>query len=263
MSIIFLSILLGAVAGTLSGLLGIGGGSVVVPGLAFLFAMYGMPHANVLHLAMGTSLAAMIITSLSSIRAHHRFGNVQWGLWLRIAPGIVLGAIFGTNISGFLRTDSLSVLFAIFLILVALRMFFLIKPKPSRPLPSTFAICAGGFLVGTVSGLLGIGGATMTIPLLVFFSVPMHRAAGTAVATTLPIAVVGSISVIVIGWHAPNLPHLWTLGYVLWPVALGVGLGSASCAPVGAWLAQRASVTNLKRIFASFLFITAIGMMLR
>lgn len=245
-------------AGLLSGMLGIGGGVVVVPGLALVFASISAMHDYSMHMAAGTSLAIMIITALSSARAHHLRNNVEWDIFLQLLPGIVFGVIFGVVFASYLPKRAIEIIFALFVFLMGIRMFFLIKSKPSRKLPRWPGMSLVAFIIGAKSGLLGIGGGAITIPFLNYCNVPIRKASGTSIACTIPIALIGSIGFVLTGWHIVNLPY--SLGYVYLPAFFGAAIMSLIFAPVGAILASYINVTFVKRIFALFLFIACVKM---
>jgi uncharacterized membrane protein YfcA len=251
----------GAFAGLLAGLLGVGGGLLIVPVLAFSFAAQGMAGEVQMHLAVGTSLATIIFTSLSSITAHHRRGAVAWPVFRAISPGIVLGALFGAVIARWLPTLSLRTLFGVFELMVALQMGFSLKPAAHRGLPGRWGMGAAGVVIGTLSSLVGIGGGTLTVPFLLWCNVAMQRAIATSAACGLPIAVAGATGFVVAGWHHPQLPA-WSSGYLYWPALLGVSTASVLLAPLGARLAHSMPTLLLKRLFALLLLGLALRMLI-
>ena len=161
MTTFLLYIALGSVAGILAGLLGIGGGLVIVPMLTFTFAGQGLPQAHILHLALGTSLASIIFTSISSLRAHHRRDAVIWPAVLKISPGVLFGTFFGSWVASQLSTSFLKIFFAIFLLYVATQMLLGIKPKPTRELPGNAGMFGAGSIIGIFSSLVRIGGGPL------------------------------------------------------------------------------------------------------
>ncbi|WP_243545485.1 sulfite exporter TauE/SafE family protein [Pseudodesulfovibrio tunisiensis] len=258
---IILYVALGGVAGILAGLLGIGGGLVIVPMLAFAFPAQGFAHEHIQHLALGTSLATIIFTSMSSVRAHHSRGAVDWKTFWRITPGIITGTYLGSVIAGSLSTNFLKGFFAIFLYFVAANMLLGAKPKGSRQLPGTAGIFGVGNGIGIFSALVGIGGGTLSVPFLSWCNVAMHTAIGTAAAIGLPIAISGTIGYIVSGWNATNLPD-YTIGYIYLPALLGIIVTSTLTAPLGARLAHSLPVGKLKKIFAILLLVVATRMLI-
>lgn len=251
--------LIGIIAGLASGLLGIGGGLIVVPSLAFAFSFAGIPQGIIMHLAAGTSLAAMIVTAVSAIFAHNRLNNVLWPVVLRLLPAITLGVISGAVFASYLTTHWLQVLFGLFLLVISIQMLFLSKPKPTRSLPQWPVLSLVGFLIGLKSGLLGLGGGAVIIPFLVYCNVPMRKASGTSIACTFPIAVVGTITFIILGLRVNQIPY--STGYIYWPAFLGVSVMTVIFAQVGAWLNGKINVALLKRLFAAFLFFISIRLL--
>jgi len=229
---------LGAVAGTLAGLLGVGGGLIIVPVLALVFREAGMDPELIMHLAIGTSLATIVLTSLSSVRAHHRRGAVLWPLVWRLSPGIVLGALLGAVLADAMHGLWLSRFFGVFELFVAVQMAMGLRPAPHRGLPGAAGMFGAGGLIGTVSAIVGIGGGTLTVPFLSWCNVEMRKAVATSSACGLPIALAGALGFVLTGLDARGLPA-WSSGYVYWPAFLGIVVASVAFAPMGAALAHR------------------------
>jgi len=240
---------IGAFIGFFAGMLGMGGGGIQVPLTMIAFAAQGFPREHMLHVALGTAMATVIFTSVSSLRAHHRHGAVNWNILRRLVPGIIVGTGLGTVLARHIPTFPLAVIFTAFVLYMASSMLFSWKPKPTRQLPGATGIFAAGTAIGVCSALAAMGGATLTIPFLVFCNVPFHTAIGTASAVGFPIAVVGSIGYLVNGWHAVGLPAQ-SVGYIYVPALIGFTVGSIVLTPFGARLAHRTSERSLKRIFA-------------
>jgi uncharacterized membrane protein YfcA len=250
---------LGAFTGLLAGLFGIGGGLVMVPALVFMFAAHGFAAANLMHLGIGTSLAAIVATALSSVYSHHRHGAVDWGTCARLAPGIVLGTAAGAWLAGELSNTGLRYFFATFMLLVSVQMALGLSPKAGkdRGLPGRAVTSGAGVVIGAVSALVGIGGGTLTTPFLLSRGVGIRRAIATSAACGLPIAVTGALGYAVAGLHQAGLPAGAT-GYVYWPAAAMIALGSVCTAPLGAYLTHRLPVPLLKRLFALLLGAVAV-----
>ena len=255
-----LYLLAGAVAGLLAGLLGVGGGIVIVPMLTFLFTAQHFPAAHILHLALGTSLATIVFTSIASFRAHHDRGAVNWGVVRGISPGIVAGTFSGTWVAAQLSTRFLRGFFVCFLLYVALQMLLNIRPKPSRNLPGWPGLCGAGSVIGGVSSLVGIGGGSMSVPFLVWCNMTMHNAIGTSAAIGFPIAIAGAAGYVVNGLGVSSLPP-YSFGFVNLPAMVGISAASFLTAPLGARLSHSLPVTPLKRIFACLLIVTGIKML--
>jgi uncharacterized membrane protein YfcA len=251
---------LGAFAGVLAGLLGVGGGLVIVPMLTFIFIAQHMPAEHILHLALGTSLASIMFTSASSLRAHHGRGAVDWLVVRRITPGIMAGTFAGSWVAAQLSTSFLKAFFVIFLYYVAVQMLLDIRPQPHRQLPGRAAMFGVGGLIGGVSSLVGIGGGSMSVPFLVWCNIAMRTAIGTSAAIGFPIALAGAIGYIINGLTAPLPPH--TLGFVYLPALLGVSAASMVTAPLGARLAHSLPTGGLKKIFALLLIVMGTKMLL-
>jgi uncharacterized membrane protein YfcA len=258
--ILALYCLLGAFAGTAAGLLGVGGGLIIVPSLIAIWQSAGLETPYQMQLAIGTSLATIVITSLSSIRAHHRHGSVQWDVFWRLTPGILLGTWLGALLATQLVGGILKNIFGIFEILVAIQMAFAVRPAPHRILPGVVGMSAVGTVIGSVSSIIGIGGGTMTVPFLTWCNVIIHRAVGTSAACGLPIAIGGAISYFVLGWDHPDLPE-WSAGFVYGPALAGIAVTSIVFAPLGAMLAHRLPRLILKRVFSGFLALLGIWML--
>ena len=252
---------LGAAAGTIAGLLGVGGGIIVVPGLAFLLPLDTIPPERVMQIAVGTSLATIVATSLSSIRAHHRRQAVRWPIVARLTPGIVLGAALGALIADILPTRALAIVFGVFLILVSIRLALPGQPAPHRQLPGAPGLAVWGTGIGALSSLLGIGGGTMTVPLLTWCNVPLRQAVGTSAAGGLPIALAGAVSFALAGWDTVGLPAGAT-GYVYWAALLALAPATVLFAPVGARLAHTVPTHLLRQAFAVFVLIVGVRMLI-
>lgn len=267
MSLVVLAatLLAGAVAGLLAGLLGIGGGAIIVPALLWLFALpapFGLTvEAGLIpHLAVATSLASVIATGGASTLAHHRRGAVDWTMFGRLLPGLLIGAWLGAVIATWLPGVWLKRLFGVFLIYQGARM---LMRRPSGPSPAavarwTLALAGGG--IGALSAMLGIGGGTLVVPFLGRSGVPMHRAVATASACGVPLALAGSIGFVVSGWQRAGLPAD-SIGFVHWPTALALILASVPLATLGARLAHRLPTTTLKRVFAALLLLIGVRLL--
>lgn len=247
-------LLLGAVAGFFAGLLGVGGGAIMVPVLALLFAAQGFPAEHLMHLALGTSMAAIVFTSVSSLRAHHAHGAVRWPIVKSIAPGILLGTFAGAQFASLIPTRPLAIFFTAFMSYVAFQMLANIKPKPSRQLPGPFGMFLVGSGIGAISALVAIGGGSLSVPFMTWCNVKMHEAIGTSAAIGFPIALAGSIGYLVGGWHATGLPS-WSIGYVYLPALAACVAMSMLTAPWGAKAAHRLPVATLKKIFAGVILL--------
>lgn len=255
-----LYLLLGAFAGTLAGLLGVGGGLVIVPVLVIIFQQQGFSSQVLVHLAIGTSLATIIFTSISSVWAHHRRGAVIWPAFWQMMPGIVIGALLGAVIADLLPSTGLRTFFGVFELMVAVQMGLNLKPDAHRQLPSRWGMGVAGGVIGTISAIVGIGGGTMTVPFLVWCNVAMRNAVATSAACGLPIAIGGALGFVATGWKLPGLPPA-SSGYLFWPAFGGIVLASVVFAPLGAKMAHALPGAILKRIFALFIAVLGIRML--
>jgi len=262
MDLVLSYIIVGAIAGVIAGMLGVGGGLIIVPVLTTIFIQYGFDHSIVVHLAIGTSLATIIFTSLSSIRAHHKHGAIQWLVVKQLTPSIVIGAIAGAAVADFFPTMTLKTIFAIFELLVAIQMAFQLRPKAHQKLPSNKMLWSIGTVIGAVSSIIGIGGGTLTVPFLVWCRVSMRQAIATSSACGLPIAIAASIGFLLIGLNNSVLPE-YSTGYIYWPALVGIASASILTAPLGAKLAHILPVQLLSKIFSLLLLFLAIKMFLQ
>lgn len=251
----------GGVAGLLAGMLGVGGGLIIVPILTFIFAAHGFTPGHLLHLALGTSLATITVTSVSSTRAHHGHGAVNWNTVRRIAPGVAAGCLLGAWLASQLDTRPLQWLFVAFEFYVGTQLLLQFAPHPHRSLPGRWGMGAMGGLIGVLSSLVGIGGGSVSVPFMVYCNRDMREAVGTSSAIGLPIAIFGSLGYAVSGWGTSGLPP-YSLGFVYLPAATGIALTSLFTAPLGARLAHRLPVSLLKKLFALLLYLLGTKMAL-
>ena len=243
---------LGATAGLLAGLFGVGGGLVIVPVLAWVFAAQGIHADIIMHLAVGTSLASIWLTSLMSIRAHHQRGAVNWLLVCKLTLGIIVGALAGALVADQLPTTVLKRVFGVFELFVAAQMLLVSRYRAHFELPGDVGMTFAGSVIGLVSAIIGIGGGTLTVPFLVWCRVPMIQAVATSAACGLPIAVAGALGFMLTGWNDARLPT-WSTGYLYWPAWLGVVVASSLTAGLGARLAHGLPAARLRQLFALLL----------
>ncbi|MBI9110624.1 sulfite exporter TauE/SafE family protein [Maridesulfovibrio ferrireducens] len=260
-STLLIFVVLGVIAGILAGLLGIGGGLVIVPILYFALPQLGITEAQLMHVALGTSLATIIFTSISSMRAHNSRGAIRWDIFKTITPGILIGTFLGSCFAAYLNTTILKIIFVIFLYYVASQMLLGLKPKASRQVPGTWGMFGAGNAIGAMSSLVGIGGGTLSVPFLTMCNIPIHTAIGTAAAIGLPIALAGTAGFIWTGIGVQGLPD-WTIGFIYLPALIGIVSTSMLTAPFGAKLAHSLPVAKLKMIFAILLLVVATKMLI-
>ena len=250
-------LLVGALAGLLAGLFGIGGGMVIVPVLVITFEVLEFSPDVLTHMAVATSLATIAFTSISSVRTHHQKGAVDWDIVWKLSAGILFGAVLGVFTADSLSGSGLQIVIGISALIVAAQMGLGLKPKPTRALPETKGMVVAGGSIGWASALFGIGGGSLTVPFLTWCNHPMQRSVATAAACGFPIALVGATSNIIIGWDNVNLPET-SLGYIYLPALAGIVLTSVPFARVGAKLAHKLSAEKLKKLFAILLVVVAI-----
>lgn len=249
---------LGIGTGFLAGLLGIGGGMILTPMLTLILSVTDVPAAYTVHIAIATSMATILFTSLSSVRAHHKRGAVLWKVVLWLAPGIVIGAMCGSRVVSFLPSRIVSLVFVVFVFLSAIKMILNTKPAPSRELPGRIGLVVVGLGIGFLSAIVGAGGGFIAVPFMIWCNVKMHNAVGTSAALGFPIAVAGTIGYVLNGLQVPELTGLpYMLGFIHLPSLVACAAASVLMAPVGARLAHSMDTKPLKRAFAGMLFILA------
>ena len=252
---------LGGFVGFFSGLLGIGGGSAMVPVLVFIFAAKQFAPNYVVHLALGTGIASILFTSASSVRSHHWRSAVNWRIVRRMVPGVVTGTFCGALLAGYLDVRMLSIAFTALIYYLATRLLLETKPVASRDLPGSTVIALVGGGIGVLSSLSATGGASLVVPFLVKRNIRVHEAIGTAAAIGWPLAAAGTAGYIVSGLTTPGLPE-YSIGFVYFPALFWIVIASMLMAPVGARIAHRTPGNTLKKIFAILLYILATKMLL-
>ncbi|MBK1872961.1 MULTISPECIES: sulfite exporter TauE/SafE family protein [unclassified Marinobacter] len=261
LSVFAIYLILGAFAGTLAGLFGIGGGLIIVPVLIFSFGAQGFSLEIAAHMAVGTSLATIVFTSLSSIRSHHGHGAIRWDIFRPMAFGIIVGALLGAWTAALLSGAVLELIIGVFVILVGLKMLLDVNPAPGRNVAGKPGLTAAGAGIGWASAIFGIGGGTLTVPYLSWSNVRMQQAVGTSAACGLPIAIAGALGNAWTGWNQPALPE-YSLGFIYLPAFIGIILTSVLFARVGANLAHRLNARVLKRVFAILLLLVGLRFLL-
>lgn len=253
--------LLGVTTGFLAGLLGIGGGMVMVPFITIIIGHRGVSPDVAVKMAIATSMATIIFTSVSSVRAHHKRGAVRWDIVRTLSPGIVLGSLVGSlGVFALLKGSALAIFFALFVGFSATQMFLDRKPKPTRQLPGTAGQLAAGGAIGFISGLVGAGGGFISIPFMTWCNIAIHTAVATSAALGFPIAVANVAGYVVSGQNASGLPA-GSFGYIWLPALAVLAACSVTTAPLGARAAHSLPVKKLKRVFASILYLLAAYML--
>ncbi len=252
---------LGLSAGFLAGLLGIGGGMLMVPFLTFILDQRGVEPGLAVKMAIATSMATIMFTSLSSVRAHHRRGAVRWDLVRGLAPGILAGGLLaGAGLFSLLKGSWLALLFALFVSFSGWQMLRNQRPAPSRQMPGPAGQIAAGSGIGLLSGLVGAGGGFASVPFMVWCNVPVHAAVATSAALGFPIALANTAGYVVGGWgQPPALPG--AAGYLYLPALALIAAASVTMAPLGARVAHAMDVAQLKKAFATLLFALAAYML--
>lgn len=253
---------LGAFAGFMGGILGLGGGMVVVPGLLYIFKHNQLIADNLsMHFATGTSLATMVFTANAAVRAHYHKGTILWPVYIRLAPGLILGTFIGVLIAQFIPTGLLEIFFGCFLLLLAYKLYreidFDLNPKLVHPWVERLI----SIVVGFISGLLGIGGGTMIIPYLTYTGVSIRKATPISALCTMTVAVIGSLAAMVAGSYVEYLPK-YSTGYVYWPAVLGIVIPSYFFAHLGVKLTYVLPIKHLKYVFITMVILVALTMFL-
>lgn len=254
--------LVGAFAGMMAGILGIGGGVIIVPALAYVFSKQaGFPPEKILQLAAGTSLAIMVFTSQFSVRAHHHRKKISWSVYKKLWPGIVVGSICGALLADQLHSEVINIIFALFILLICAKTFLDRQKIRPHKYPPAWIHHFITFIVGLKSGLLGLGGGVLVIPYLTYCGVDVRSIAAVSALCTMTIAIVGSIAYLITGLNETALPA-FTTGYIYWPAVIAVAIPSGFFAPIGVSLTYRLPVHHLKIAFIVFLLIIAVDMLI-
>ncbi len=252
MLILVIYLAVGVLVGVLAGLLGIGGGTVIVPILDMTLPMQDIEFSVIHHMALATSMANIMFTSITSARSHSKRGTVRWDIVRAMSPGLLLGTLGGTFVVSGIPTGPLKIIFCVFLSYTAIQMFLDIKPKASFHLPGFLGMTLAGAFIGVVASFVGIGGGVLIIPFLTMCNVPMINTIGASAAMGFPIALAGTIGFIYNGWGTPGLPD-YSLGFVYLPALAGLVVASMLATPLGVKLSHTMPVKLLKRCFAVLL----------
>ena len=260
----------GAISGLLAGFFGIGGGMIIVPVLIYIFKVQGVPEAALTHVGIGTSLTTIIVTSISSLRAHDSGGTVNWSVWKRMAPGLVIGSFIGAGVASVIQGNSLQAIIGIGAFLVGLKMLFTknksLEENNFSKLPSPLGQTSLGGFIGIVSAIFGIGGGTLTVPILSYYGLKIQNAVGTSAACGLPIAASGAFGFFIFGQFVdPSVKEALpngVLGFVHIYAFICVSLASFFTAHMGAKLTHKLPAAALKKAFAAMLLIVGIKLIL-
>jgi uncharacterized membrane protein YfcA len=254
---------LGLGTGFLAGLLGIGGGMLMVPFITLILAGRGVEADLAVKMAIATSMATIIFTSISSVRAHHKRGAVRWDIVKGLAPGIVIGSLIASmGVFAILKGAWLALFFAAFVSFSATQMLLDKKPKPTRTLPGTPGLLGAGGVIGFLSGLVGAGGGFVSVPFMTWCNVVIHNAVATSAALGFPIALANALGYVFAGQGVQNLPPA-SMGYIYLPALIVIACMSVLMAPVGVKAAHALPVKSLKRVFAGILYLLASYMLFK
>lgn len=258
LEVIISFLLLGSIVGFTAGLLGVGGGGIMVPLLTAIFLYQGVPVEKVVHLALGTSMASIIFTSIASLRAHHARDGVLWDIVKQMSAGILIGTFLATFLASSLSSLYLAIFFSLFMAYVSLQMFM--DKKPVKQMSGWITQFMVGTGIGAISALVSIGGGSLTVPYLVSRKIDIKTAIGTSAAIGLPISLAGTFGYIVNGWSYSSVDSL-TFGFIYLPGVVLISIVSSICAPFGAKMAHRLPVPQLKKIFSLLLILLSIKML--
>jgi len=256
-------LVVGSVAGLMSGLFGIGGGIIIIPSLAKLFLHADViPPNAVMHMAIGTSLATVIFTAIAALYAHHQRKTVRWDMLRFLVPGLIFGAVVGSCATNFLSSGSLRIFFGVFLAVLGLHLLLGGRNKEPMNPPSPRIMHLMSCLIGGLSGLLGVGGGILLVPFLLRCQLDIRSATGTSVTGAFVVGVVATLSFMIGGLLSPSVDKVaWSTGYIYWPAFFGIVITSMAFAPVGAMLAHKLPREILKRFFAVLVLFMACDML--
>ena len=253
----------GLVGGLIAGLFGVGGGTVIVPALFYAFEVLGLGGESNLHVAIGTSLATIVATSWRSLKAHREHGAVDEVVLKTWTPWVALGGLIGAGVAGFTSMEGLAIVYGVCLMLIAAQMGLLPERFAlRRDMPTGWGRRVTGTVIGGLSAMMGIGGGSFGGLTMTLCGRPIHQAVATASGFGLAIGAAASLGFVVFGWDAGGRPPL-SLGYVNIPAAVVMGLLTTAVAPYGARLAHRLNKTTLRRVFAIYLLLTALSVVVK
>lgn len=255
-------LLCGVLIGFFAGLFGIGGGIIGIPALLVLFNIQGMPQPLAMHMAIGTLLATVVMTSIASIYSHYRKNMILLPIFKKIVVGTVIGSALGITISSHLNGIYLQRIFGLFLLFIAVQMLLAIKVKPRCELPNVKRLFVTTTMLGTVSGMLGLGGGILMVPYLNWCGISPRNAVATSAACILPATLVGTCGYMLSGVQLIDSPSFHS-GFIYWPAFLGISMTSVLFAPLGVKVTHMVSESLLKKFFSSFLFVVGLAMLFR
>lgn len=257
--LIFLS--LGAFVGYMAGLFGLGGGGFLVPAFVAIFSLHGINEEKIMHMALATSMMSIVITSFASFQAHNKKGAVNWNIFRKMLPGVVLGTFAVTFIAVNIKSYYLAIFFTLVMIVLSIRMIFDMEPKKGTAVPNTSKLFSAGSIIGAISAIMSVGGGAFTVPYLTSHNIDIRKAIGTSAAIGFPLSIVGTLGYVINGWNDTSLSNL-QLGYVYLPAVILVSLTSMVAAPLGVKTAHKLPTAVLKKFFAFLLIGLSIKMLI-
>lgn len=257
--LIFLS--LGAFVGYMAGLFGLGGGGFLVPAFVAIFSLHGISEEKIMHMALATSMMSIVITSFASFQAHNKRGSVNWSIFKKMLPGVVLGTFAATFVAVNIKSYYLALFFTIVMIILSIRMIFDMQPKKGTAVPNRSKLFSAGSIIGAISAIMSVGGGAFTVPYLTSHNIDIKKAIGTSAAIGFPLSLVGTLGYVLNGWGDSSLSNL-QLGYVYLPAVILVSLTSTITAPLGVKTAHMLPTAILKKFFAFLLIGLSIKMLI-
>ena len=254
-------LLLGSIVGFIAGLLGVGGGGIMVPVLTITFLQQGVHIDTVMHLALGSSMASIIVTSISSLRTHQKFKAINWKIVRLMSIGVIIGTFTATFLASHLSSLYLAIFFTVFMAYIALKMLFKKQTNIVIDDIKNSSLLISSTVIGAISALVSIGGGSLTVPYLTSKNIDIKNAIGTSAAIGLPISVAGTLGYLINGWNS-DISYEHSLGFIYLPAVLLISTTSFLTAPYGAKLAQHLPVNILKKIFAFLLISLSLKMLL-
>lgn len=259
---IILFLILGTFVGFMSGLLGIGGGGFLVPAFVAIFSFNGISNDNLMHLALGTSMMSIVITSYVSFREHHKRGGVIWDIFKKMAIGVIIGTFLATFISSNISSYFLAIFFSVLMFIISIRMILDIKPKVEYKPYTSKTLFGAGMIIGAISAMMSVGGGAFTVPFLVSRGIEMKKAIGTSAAIGFPIAIFGTIGFMINGWESTSLSN-YQIGNIYLPAVIFVSIATIFTVPFGVKMAHTIPTLMLKKIFAFLLIALSIKMVIK
>lgn len=250
----------GASAGFLAGLFGIGGGTVIVPIMVWLLGYWGIGGEYVQHLAIGTSFAVMVFTTFSGALAQHRRGAIRWEIVRNMSPMMVLGGILGSMVARYIPAAHLQLVFTVFIYALSVQLLLGFSPKPRETMPGRAMMMGVGSGVGVLSSWVGIGGGTLSVPFLLYCRSTIHQATATSAGLAWPMSVSGAVGYLLAGWSVEGLPA-GSIGFWYAPAAAILAMGTVLFAPIGVRVAHRLPAPVLKKAVGWLMFFIATQML--